>query len=229
MRFGHFFYPMNLDPARDYQFIDACLDEAELVEQLGFDAIWIAEHHFVGEAVYGDALLFGAAVAVKTQRVLIGLGVVEMALHNPVQLAIQTALLDNLSRGRLVGEHSVILTPHREAFYNREKLVNHPVGKDSPWDKLRFSRYPRFVQENNGTTCAKTSISALTSGLMTSKHVYLTRQAPYPRSATWCGSYAKTSRAVSLKRCSTMLTHRSTTERRPLVPSVSGASRLALP
>ena len=126
-------------------------------------------------------------------------------------------------------EHSVILTPHREAFYNREKLVNHPVGKDSPWDKLRFSRYPRFVQENNGTTCAKTSISALTSGLMTSKHVCLTRQAPYPRSATWCGSYAKTSRAVSLKRCSTMLTHRSTTERRPLVPSVSGASRLALP
>ena len=102
MRFGHFFYPMNLDPSRDYQSIDACLDEAELVEQLGFDAIWIAEHHFVGEAVYGDALLFGAAVAVKTQRVLIGLGVVEMALHNPVQLAIQTALLDNLSRGRLV-------------------------------------------------------------------------------------------------------------------------------
>jgi alkanesulfonate monooxygenase SsuD/methylene tetrahydromethanopterin reductase-like flavin-dependent oxidoreductase (luciferase family) len=39
---------------------------------------------------------------VKTQRVLLGLGVVEMALHNPVQLAIQTALLDNLSRGRLV-------------------------------------------------------------------------------------------------------------------------------
>lgn len=102
MRFGHFFYPMNVDPSRDYQSIAACLDEIELVERLGFDAIWISEHHFAGEAVYGDALLFGAAVAVKTRRVLIGLGVVEMALHNPVQLAIQTALLDNLSRGRLV-------------------------------------------------------------------------------------------------------------------------------
>ena len=65
-------------------------------------AIWISEHHFIGEAVYGDALVFAAAVAMKTQRVLLGLGVVEMALHNPVQLAIQTALLDNLSRGRLV-------------------------------------------------------------------------------------------------------------------------------
>ena len=46
MRFGHFFYPMNLDAKRDYQAIATCLDEAELVEQLGFDAIWIAEHHF---------------------------------------------------------------------------------------------------------------------------------------------------------------------------------------
>jgi alkanesulfonate monooxygenase SsuD/methylene tetrahydromethanopterin reductase-like flavin-dependent oxidoreductase (luciferase family) len=102
MRFGHFFYPMNFDPARDYQVITDCLAEAALVEQLGLDAIWMAEHHFTGETVYGDALVFAAAVAMKTQRILLGLGVVEMALHNPVQLAIQTALLDNLSRGRLI-------------------------------------------------------------------------------------------------------------------------------
>ncbi len=33
----------------------------------------------------------------------------------------------------------MILTPHREPLYNREKLVNPPIGKDSPWDKLRLS------------------------------------------------------------------------------------------
>lgn len=102
MRFGHFFYPMNFDATRDYQVITDCLAEAEFVEQLGLDAIWIAEHHFTGETVYGDALVFAAALAVRTQRILLGLGVVEMALHNPVQLAIQTALIDNLSRGRLI-------------------------------------------------------------------------------------------------------------------------------
>ena len=53
MRFGHFFYPMNFDPSRDHQAIEDCLQEAELVEELGFDAIWIAEHHFIGEAIYG--------------------------------------------------------------------------------------------------------------------------------------------------------------------------------
>jgi len=102
MRFGHFFYPMNFDASRDYEAIAECLLEAELVEHLGFDAIWIAEHHFIGEAVYGDPLGFAAAVAVKTQRVIIGLGIIELALHHPVQLAIQTAFLDNLSRGRLI-------------------------------------------------------------------------------------------------------------------------------
>ena len=102
MRFGHFFYPMNFDASRDSQAIDDCIYEAQLVEELGLDAIWLAEHHFVGEVVYGDSLVCASAVAVKTKKVLLGLGVVEIALHNPVRLAIQTSLLDNLSRGRLV-------------------------------------------------------------------------------------------------------------------------------
>ena len=48
MRFGHFFYPMKFDDSRDDQAIHECLEEAELVEELGFDAIWLAEHYFTG-------------------------------------------------------------------------------------------------------------------------------------------------------------------------------------
>ena len=102
MQFGHFFYPMTSDASQDAQAIKDCLYEAELVEELGLDAIWLAEHHFAGEVAYGDPLVFASAVAVKTRRVMLGLGIVEMALHNPVRLAIQTALVDHLSNGRLV-------------------------------------------------------------------------------------------------------------------------------
>ena len=102
MRFGHFFYPMNFDSSRDLQVMEDCLREAQLVEELGWDAIWFAEHNFTGEVVYGDPLVFASAVAVKTSRVLLGFGVVEMALHHPVRLAIQTSVLDNISRGRLI-------------------------------------------------------------------------------------------------------------------------------
>ncbi len=102
MRFGHFFYPMKFDDSRDAEAIQECLVEAELVEELGFDAIWLAEHYFTGECVYGDPLVFAAALAVKTSRVDLGFGILELPLHNPVRVAIQTALLDNLSRGRLI-------------------------------------------------------------------------------------------------------------------------------
>ena len=102
MRFGHFFYPMKFDDTRDGQEIQDCLYEAQLIEELGMDAIWFAEHHFTGECVYGDPLVFASAVAVKTKRVLLGFGILELPLHNPVRVAIQTALLDNLSKGRLV-------------------------------------------------------------------------------------------------------------------------------
>ncbi len=102
MRFGHFFYPMKFDDSRDDQAIQECLAEAELVEELGFDAVWIAEHYFTGECIYGDPLVFASALAVKTSRVEIGFGILELPLHNPVRVAIQTALLDNLCQGRLI-------------------------------------------------------------------------------------------------------------------------------
>jgi len=102
MRFGHFFYPMKFDDTRDELEIQACLDEAPLVEELGMDAIWFAEHYFTGECVYGDPLVFASAVAVKTKKIMLGFGILELPLHNPVRVAIQTALLDNLSQGRLV-------------------------------------------------------------------------------------------------------------------------------
>ena len=102
MRFGHFFYPMKFDDSRDEEAIQECLAEAELVEKLGFDAIWLAEHYFTGECVYGDPLVFAGALAVKTKSIEIGFGILELPLHNPVRVAIQTALLDNLCQGRLI-------------------------------------------------------------------------------------------------------------------------------
>jgi hypothetical protein len=41
---------------------------------------------------------------------------------------------------RYYREHSEILTPHREAFYNRVKHIHDPIEKDSPWAVLRLSR-----------------------------------------------------------------------------------------
>ena len=103
MRFGHFFYPMKFDDSHDDQAIQECLAEAELVEALGFDAIWIAEHYFTGECVYGDPLVFASAVAVKTSRIELGFGILELPTAQPgAGSSSRPLLLDNLCQGRLI-------------------------------------------------------------------------------------------------------------------------------
>ena len=102
MRFGSFVFSISGDPRTDSQAIDDTLREVELAEEIGMDAVWLTEHHFDGAVAYADPVVFGAAVAARTKRVKIGFAVVEMALHHPVRLAAQTALLDNLSHGRLI-------------------------------------------------------------------------------------------------------------------------------
>jgi alkanesulfonate monooxygenase SsuD/methylene tetrahydromethanopterin reductase-like flavin-dependent oxidoreductase (luciferase family) len=102
MRFGTFVFSISHDPSADHQVIENTLREVELAEAIGLDAVWLTEHHFDGAVAYADPLVFGAAVAMRTRRVRIGFAVVEMALHHPIRLAVQTSLLDNLSRGRLI-------------------------------------------------------------------------------------------------------------------------------
>ena len=102
MRFGSFVFPVSQDPINDHRIIDETLEEIILCDELGFDTIWLTEHHFDGATAYVDPVVFAEAVAAKTKRVRIGFAVVEMALHHPVRLAAQTALLDNLSNGRII-------------------------------------------------------------------------------------------------------------------------------
>ena len=102
MRFGSFVFPVSHHPENDSAVIDSTLDEILLAEEIGMHSVWLTEHHFDGAAAHADPLVLGAAVAARTTNVKIGFAVVELAFHHPVRLAVQTALLDNLSHGRLI-------------------------------------------------------------------------------------------------------------------------------
>src|SRR5215472_4044485 len=102
MKFGNFLFPDSRDPARDGAVIDETLREAVLSDELGFDAIWLAEHHFDGICAYVDPISFAGALAVAVRRAALGFAVIQTSLHHPVRLAEQLALLDNLLKGRLI-------------------------------------------------------------------------------------------------------------------------------
>jgi len=77
------------------------LEEAVLAEELGFDNVWASEHHFSPDAWNPSPFVFLAAVAARTERVRLGTYVLLLPLRNPVQVAEDVAVLDNISRGRV--------------------------------------------------------------------------------------------------------------------------------
>jgi alkanesulfonate monooxygenase SsuD/methylene tetrahydromethanopterin reductase-like flavin-dependent oxidoreductase (luciferase family) len=102
MRFSNFLFPESRTPDQDFVIIDESLKEAELSDKLGYDVLWLAEHHFDGGCAYVDPVTFASAIAARTSQIKIGFAVAQMALHHPIRFAEQIALIDNISRGRMV-------------------------------------------------------------------------------------------------------------------------------
>src|SRR5207244_6504817 len=106
------------------------IDHGVFAESMGFDYLWLTEHNFTGECAYADPIPFAGALAARTSRARIGFAVIQMALHHPVRLAIQLALLDNLSRGRLeVGIG-------RGSSYNEYEYVGFGLRSDDSRERM---------------------------------------------------------------------------------------------
>lgn len=102
MKFSNFLFPHAATPEDDFDAVTQALEEAALSDELGFDAIWLGEHHIDGACAYVDPLTFAGAVVSRTKTAMIGFAAVQMALHHPIRLAEQVSLLDNLSEGRII-------------------------------------------------------------------------------------------------------------------------------
>jgi alkanesulfonate monooxygenase SsuD/methylene tetrahydromethanopterin reductase-like flavin-dependent oxidoreductase (luciferase family) len=102
VKFGDFLFPDSRDPAQDGGVIDETLREAQLADELGVDVVWLAEHHFDGICAYADPISFGGALAASLRRASLGTAVLQTALHHPIRLAEQLAVLDNILKGRLI-------------------------------------------------------------------------------------------------------------------------------
>ncbi len=71
-------------------------------EMWGFDSIWTVEHHFTDYTMCPDPLQLLTYLAAQTRRIQLGTGVIVLPWHDPVRVAEQITLLDNLSGGRVI-------------------------------------------------------------------------------------------------------------------------------
>jgi len=77
------------------------LQRIEIMDQTGYDAVWLTEHHFSDYSVCPSIPVMGTYAAARTKRLRIGAGVTLAAFYHPLRLAEELALLDILSEGRL--------------------------------------------------------------------------------------------------------------------------------
>ena len=72
------------------------------LDELGYDEAWIGEHHSAGWEYIASPELFIAVAAERTRHIKLGTGVVSLPYHQPMLVAERLALLDNLTRGRVL-------------------------------------------------------------------------------------------------------------------------------
>ena len=107
MQFGLFFelsVPRPWGPSSERDVYRNSLAQAQLADELGFDQIWLVEHHFLEEYSHSSAPdLFMAAAAMLTKHVRLchGIAVCVPQLTHPVRMAERVAVLDVLSGGRV--------------------------------------------------------------------------------------------------------------------------------
>lgn len=130
MKIGVFLFPEARDPAKDHQIINETIREAQMAEQLGADAVFLAEHHFDGNCVYVDPPTFASALAMATTRIKIGFAVLQTSLYHPLRMAEQISLIDNLSKGRL------IVGLGRGSLVNTHEYAGYQIDPDSAQERF---------------------------------------------------------------------------------------------
>jgi alkanesulfonate monooxygenase SsuD/methylene tetrahydromethanopterin reductase-like flavin-dependent oxidoreductase (luciferase family) len=101
----------------------------ELMDRSGYDAVWLAEHHFTGYSVCPSVHLMGMHVASRTRNLRIGTAVSLAAFYHPLRLAEEVALLDVLSGGRVNWGAG--------RGFDRNEFVNFGVPPDESYPRFR--------------------------------------------------------------------------------------------
>ncbi|WP_238368481.1 LLM class flavin-dependent oxidoreductase [Mesobacterium pallidum] len=157
LKFGSFISPVH-SPREDpnltlHQDVDLCVH----LDDLGYDEVWMGEHHSTGWEYVASPELFLSYVAAKTRRIKLGTGVISLPYHHPFNVAERVLLLDHLSRGRMMfgfgpgalaydaylyGMHSNDLRPRMEQSLDvvLPLLRGERVSKTTDWFTLRDAK-----------------------------------------------------------------------------------------
>ena len=102
MKFGLFYLPTYLPDTRDaHTHYHNMVEQVVYADKIGVDYAWMVEHHFVRHGgLLPSNFAFLSYLAGRTENIRLGTGATVLPLNDPVRVAEQAAVLDQLSRGR---------------------------------------------------------------------------------------------------------------------------------
>jgi alkanesulfonate monooxygenase SsuD/methylene tetrahydromethanopterin reductase-like flavin-dependent oxidoreductase (luciferase family) len=103
MKFGYFCNTTNWKHKPYHELLDETREITEYCDQSKWDSIWYTEHHFNHEGMESltNPLMMGVDAAARTKDIRIGQACNVITFHNPIRMAEDIALLDQLSKGRV--------------------------------------------------------------------------------------------------------------------------------
>jgi natural product biosynthesis luciferase-like monooxygenase protein len=101
MQFSLMFFSSDSDASRADRY-GLVLRSCRYADEAGFTAVWLPERHFHRfGGLYPSPSVIGAAIAATTRRLRIRAGSVIVPLHDPIRVAEEWSVVDNLSDGRV--------------------------------------------------------------------------------------------------------------------------------
>ena len=162
MNFGMFTDFHVGDNKTQAEAFDESFNQIADAEAMGFDTVWLAEHHFSPErAVLASPMVIASAIAARTQRIRTGLAVQVLPLTNPLRVAEEAATVDHISKGRFefgIGRSG--LTKYYEGYNvpyseSRARFLEALEIIMKAWNSDEFSHEGQFHSYNDVTVVPK--------------------------------------------------------------------------
>ncbi|MCX6083261.1 MAG: LLM class flavin-dependent oxidoreductase [Chloroflexi bacterium] len=112
-------------------------EEVLLGESLGFDSVWLEEHHSVKNHYWPSPLIGLAGIATRTERIMFGTDVLVLPFYHPVRMAEDAAMLAIMSQNRFILGAAIGYRPEEFALYQT------PLEKRG----ARFDEAVRLIQQ----------------------------------------------------------------------------------
>jgi probable F420-dependent oxidoreductase len=104
-------------PTEGGHFYADFLEEVLHGEALGFDSVWLEEHHSVKNHYWPSPLVALGGAATRTSQIMLGTDIVVLPFYHPVRIAEDVALLDVMSGGRFILGAAIGYRPDEFALF----------------------------------------------------------------------------------------------------------------